>query len=296
MAPHPPFPSRLPEPASYYMGVDAPARIRTRNAVIFLRNSRSSLQQRNFANRVHHRHVLIMVLETAGRVSLDGELHPLKPGNALLVLPYQFHHYIDLESNDLRWLFVTFELENKTDPIKDLTHRILTPRPEDFELWSQMLPLWERGHEVLAASELLAVLDQLLTRLMASAKLPIRHFGEFKRKGSWISRVESLIKESVMDGSSLAEVAAKVGLSERHLRTRFEAGMGVSIRRYKANFQLHRAASLMQQPELTLSRIAELSGFHSQAVFNRFIRRETGLTPSAWRKSLFHHELVPGKK
>ena len=76
-----------------------------------------------------------------------------------------------------------------------------------------------------------------------------------------------------------------MGLSERHLRTRFEREMGVSIRRYKANYQLHRAAALMQQ-ELPLGRIAELCGFNSQPVFSRFIRRETGHSPSAWRRDL----------
>lgn len=288
MTPHPPFPSSLPEPASYYLGADQPGRIRTRNAVIFLRNSRSTLQQRNFSNRVHHRHVLILVLETAGRVSLDGELHPLEPGNALLVLPYQFHHYIDLESEALRWLFVTFELEDQTDSIQDLAHRVLTPGPGEMELWQKVVSLWKHHDQSLAAAELLALLDQLLVRLTKSASLPIRRIGRNSRRGSWISRVESLIGESVMDGTSLAEVARKIGLSERHLRTRFEREMGVSIRRYKANYQLHRAASLMQQPELALSRVAELSGFNSQAVFNRFIRRETGLTPSAWRKSLLN--------
>ena len=76
------------------------------------------------------------------------------------------------------------------------------------------------------------------------------------------------------------------GISERHLRTRFEKEMGVSIRRYKANYQLHRAAALMQQQGLPLGKVAELCGFNSQPVFNRFIRRETGLAPAAWREQL----------
>lgn len=280
------FPSSFPEPSSFFLGADAPGRVRTRNAILFLRSSRSSLQQRNFANRVHHRHVLILVLESAGRVSLDGEVHPLKPGNALLVLPYQFHHYIDLESESLRWLFVTFELEGEADPITELGHRVLTPQAADLSLWQNMIALWKQREHPLAAAELLAVLDQLLTRLKGCHSPDLVKIGQSSRKGSWIARVEALIGESVMDGSSLAQVARQIGLSERHLRTRFEREMGVSIRRYKANYQLHRAAALMQQPDLALSRIAELSGFNSQAVFNRFIRRETGLTPSEWRKSL----------
>lgn len=281
-----PFPTNLPEPKSYYRGADVAQRIRSKNAVVFLRSSRSSLQQRNFTNRVHHRHVLILVLETAGKISLDGELHPLEPGNALLVLPYQFHHYIDLENDNLRWLFVTFELDEETDGISSMNHQVLQPAIADHALWQRIVQLWKALPDPLRAAELLAVLDQLLTRLCDCAQAARTRPGTLSTGGSWIAGIETLISESVMQGTTLAEVARKAGLSERHLRTRFEMEMGVSIRRYKANYQLHKAAALMQRPGLAISRIAELSGFHSQAVFTRFVRRETGLTPSEWRRSL----------
>jgi len=278
------FPDRLLDPPSYYRGADAADRIRARNAVVFLRTSRATLQQRNLSNRVHHRHVLILVLETAGRVSLDGGLFTLRPGDALLVLPYQFHHYIDLEQEALRWLFVTFELDDGAQRVAAAGNRVLHPEDDDRELWRSIVGLWEKRSGPGQAEELLAVLDQLLARLVAREAPPNRQ--RPAARGSWIARVEALIAESVMQGGALREVARKAGLSERRLRTRFEAEMGVSIRRYKASYQLSRAASLLRQPELPLGRVAELSGFNSQAVFSRFVRRETGLTPSAWRRSL----------
>ena len=283
MKPLPDFPNSLPEPRSYYRGADAPGRIRTRNAVVFLRTSRSNLQQRNFSNRVHHRHVLILVLETGGKASIDGELHALQPGTALLVLPYQFHHYVDLDSDKLRWLFITFEMEEGAERVEEIGHRVLYPGVEEQSLWRQIVRLWPQPGN---AAELLSTLDKLLVRL---ARKETPALGQPLREGpagSWITRVETLIVASVMDGTTLPEVAEQVGLSERHLRTRFEREMGVSIRRYKANYQLHRAAALMQQPELSLGRIAELCGFNTQAVFSRFIRRETGHSPSAWRREL----------
>jgi AraC-like DNA-binding protein len=42
---------------------------------------------------------------------------------------------------------------------------------------------------------------------------------------------------------------------------------------------LHTAISLMRDVKRSLSDIAELSGFNSQSVFTRFIRRMTELTP-----------------
>lgn len=254
--------------------------------MVFLRTSRATLQQRNFSNRVHHRHVLILALETMGKASLDGELHSLRPGSALLVLPYQFHHYVDLESDRLRWLFVTFELDEGADRVEEIGHRVLHPDEKELHLWQDIVDLWTRRTRPGKAAELLSVLDHLLVRLSQQETPKMEQTVREGPAGSWITRVESLIVGSVTDGTTLPEVAQQAGLSERHLRTRFEREMGVSIRRYKANYQLHRAAALMQQPEIPLERIAELCGFNSQPVFSRFIRRETGHSPSAWRRDL----------
>lgn len=55
--------------------------------------------------------------------------------------------------------------------------------------------------------------------------------------------------------------------------------MGLSLRDYRSNYQLHTAISLMRDVKRSLSDIAELSGFNSQSVFTRFIRRMAELTP-----------------
>ena len=55
--------------------------------------------------------------------------------------------------------------------------------------------------------------------------------------------------------------------------------MGLSLRDYRSNYQLHTAISLMRDMSHSLSDIAELSGFNSQSVFTRFIRRMAELTP-----------------
>ncbi|MFP4166053.1 MAG: AraC family ligand binding domain-containing protein [Opitutales bacterium] len=84
-------------------------RLIARNVLLFVRSSRRTLQQKHLANRMHHRYVLMFALETSGVVSVDGQSIHLNAGNALLVLPYQFHHYIDLEEDAWRCFFITFE-------------------------------------------------------------------------------------------------------------------------------------------------------------------------------------------
>ncbi len=275
------FATTLSEPASYYRGVEAPERPRVNNVVTFLRTNRESLQQKNFYNRSHHRNVLILVLETAGSVIVDGAEHPLKPGQGYLVRPFQFHHYLNLQSDDLRWLFFTFDLEQGAELLDQLSHSMLQPQEVDLELWRDIVNC-TRKRDVNAQREALPLLDRLLYRLAHSH----RHSTRARPRATWIAKVEGYIVESVSAGWTIDEIARKAGLSERQLRTRFQKEMGISIRDYRANFQLNRAINLLRDSNNSIGHIAELCGFNSQAVFNRFIKRETQLTPLALRKQL----------
>jgi Cupin domain. len=114
------FPARLPDPESYYAGISHPLRPRSDNLIVFQRRCRESLQQQNFFNRSHHRHVLILNLETSGSVIIDGNELRLEPGLACYVRPFQFHHYLNLEAEALNWLFFTFDLEAGDDAMSRL--------------------------------------------------------------------------------------------------------------------------------------------------------------------------------
>jgi AraC-like DNA-binding protein len=275
----------IADPINYYDGFDLPRRPVSRNVLIFLRNSRQTLQQKNVTNRMHHRHVLILALKTAGLVSVEAKNLWLEAGQALLVLPYQFHHFIQLECDDLRWLFVTFELEQGASSLINLKHRPLSPDERYLRIWAEMVEQWSCG-DAEAQAEVLPLLDQLLLRLTRLGGMrPTQSVSQAKKsvKDDWISKVESLVVRSVQEGWTLDEVAAKLGLSSRHLRNRFEAATGVSLSEYRREYQLNHAITLMQNSELSLGEIAEISGFNSQSAFNRFVKNKTGQTPRALR-------------
>ena len=274
------FPSFIKDPQSYYDGVDQPSRVICRNVIVFDRLSRQTLQQQHLANRMHHRYVLIRVLKTAGVISVDGQSFQLQEGDAVLVTPYQFHHFIDLESAQLRWLFITFELEQGDAILAGLSDRRLQPDPETQALWGEIARLWVSGNQTQQA-ELLPMLDRMLTRLhttMGTRVSPVDD-ARLDSGNEWITQIEGLIIRSVREGWTFEEVAHRAGFSERHWRDRFEQQMGLSLRDYRSNYQFHTAISLMRDSARSLSDVAELCGFNSQSVFTRFIRRMADRTP-----------------
>ena len=274
------FPSYIKDPKSYYDGVDLPDRVICRNVIVFDRLTRRALQQQHLANRMHHRYVLIRVLKTTGVVSVDGKSFKLNEGDALLVAPYQFHHFIDLQSDQLRWLFITFDLVQGESTLADLSYRSLQPDRAAHRLWGEIAQLWTRKDSA-QRSEIMPMLDRMLTRLQSTmaACVPGGDDVRLDSKNEWIVGIEALIIRSVREGWTFEEVAQRAGFSERHLRNRFEQQMGLSLRDYRSNYQLHTAISLMRDMSHSLSDIAELSGFNSQSVFTRFIRRMADLTP-----------------
>ena len=274
------FPSYIKDPKSYYDGVDLPDRVICRNVIVFDRLTRRALQQQHLANRMHHRYVLIRVLKTTGVVSVDGKSFQLNEGDAVLVAPYQFHHFIDLQSDQLRWLFITFDLAQGESMLADLSYRSLQPDRAAHRWWGEIAQIWTRKDSA-QRSEIMPLLDRMLTRLQSTmaARVPGGDDVRMDSKNEWIVGIEALIIRSVKEGWTFEEVAQRAGFSERHLRNRFEQQMGLSLRDYRSNYQLHTAISLMRDMSHSLSDIAELSGFNSQSVFTRFIRRMAELTP-----------------
>lgn len=281
------FPRSIQEPDNLYRGLDAPYRPRTRNLIVFLRNRDKSLQQNNFSNQSHHRHVLMLSIETAGSVIVDSTELSLKPGQGLLVRPFQFHHYINLEKTRLCWLFITFDLGAGGTQLPGLDYRVLNPKPTTLQLWSDIANTWTSPDSARRATAL-PMLDLLLMQLVQENQIrPIST--PTSGKSSWITQVEQLLIQSIHNNGSVEQIAEQLNLSGRRLRTLFQEQTGVSLRRYRANYQVHRAMELMNGSSDNLSQIAERCGFHSLSVFTRFIRRETGLTPRELKRSLTPH-------
>jgi len=280
------FPSEINDPTNYFTGLEAFDRIICRNVLVFERKSKGALQQKHLANRMHHRYVLMRALKTRGVVSVDGKTVRLDEGDALLVSPYQFHHYIDLEKAALHWIFITFELENGEAALAELSNRSIKPDDLSRRMWVEIAHLWT-SDQVARRSELMPVLDRLLTRIHSNQKMDTGSEKTLPHpKNEWIAHIEALIFKSVRHGWTFQEVARRAGISERHLRSRFESQMGITLKDYRSNYQFHLAISLMRNPEFSLSDVAELSGFNSQSVFTRFIRRMCRQAPRVLREQI----------
>ena len=86
------------------------------------------------------------------------------------------------------------------------------------------------------------------------------------------------------EDARLADLAAAVGLSERHLCTAFQVSTGRPPHRWLLDRRVERAKALLEaEPSRRVTEVALACGFTSSAHFATVFRRAMGKAPSAWR-------------
>ena len=95
-------------------------------------------------------------------------------------------------------------------------------------------------------------------------------------------------------GSALPALAARLGVSDRHLRRIFETHFNVSPLQYLQTRRLLTAKQLLADTQLPVAQIALVSGFASVRRFNTVFVERYGLNPSQLRRSGARSERTQG--
>ena len=100
----------------------------------------------------------------------------------------------------------------------------------------------------------------------------------------WLSDARDYLHDPG-DARSLAELAAAVGVHPATLARGFRRAYGCSVGAYLRRLRVARAARRLAESDAPLAEIALSAGFSDQSHFSNVFRRETGLSPSAFRRA-----------
>jgi AraC family transcriptional regulator, regulatory protein of adaptative response / DNA-3-methyladenine glycosylase II len=98
-----------------------------------------------------------------------------------------------------------------------------------------------------------------------------------------VCRATRLIFDGVLDEGKEAELAARLGISARHLRRLFLNHLGVTPSGLARSARAHLARQLLDDTDLSIAHIAFATGFGSLRQFNRVIRELFRANPAALR-------------
>ncbi|WP_255556035.1 AlkA N-terminal domain-containing protein [Lysobacter soyae] len=112
--------------------------------------------------------------------------------------------------------------------------------------------------------------------------------GGWRRGDDVVARAVRLVEAGMLDTASLAQLADRMHVGERHLRRLFVSRLGTSPKQVQATKRLLFAKQLLTETALPVTEIALASGFQSLRRFNDAFLSAYGLAPSRLRKTTGH--------
>ncbi|GEM_PF-5110589 len=122
------------------------------------------------------------------------------------------------------------------------------------------------------------ICDQVDLRPRGSTELQPRY-------DTVITRCLSYIQQELDGDLSMASLAICAGASERLIHLRFRQELGTTPARYVMCQRIERARELLGNTDLPVYEIAQICGFEDPNYFSTVFKRETGMSPRAFRNA-----------
>lgn len=142
--------------------------------------------------------------------------------------------------------------------------------------------------------EAAAMLDRLMRgRKLGSLKIEVPPLGVATRQSTDVVAIPDrqiagavrFIREHCCNGIGVSDVQRQAGLSRTLLERRFKEHLGHPPYEEILRAKVARACWLLVSSEMTVSEVAERTGFSSQAYFSATIRQRTGRSPKQHRRA-----------
>ena len=105
----------------------------------------------------------------------------------------------------------------------------------------------------------------------------------------WLENLRWVIRRDLPHGPSASTVATAMGVSRSQLYRQLQKHTRQSVKEIIQAIQLEEATRFLLNPEYRVANVGRMVGFASNTVFTRWFRRQTGQSPTEWRR-----EMIPG--
>ena len=109
-------------------------------------------------------------------------------------------------------------------------------------------------------------------------------FGQLRSYAARMEAFETLARETLASGWKVADYARALGCSATHLNRLTHAHAGQSPAAFLAGLRMQEARRLLAYTLMDVAEVGYRLGYEDPSYFSRAFRRETGLSPSAFRR------------
>lgn len=253
----------------------------------FVDGSVESLSQRSHKHMLYELHYVLF-----GRLSIQlphGRRLLLNSGDFLIIPPQMMHQItdeqppssklvsgFDIQTENAQMLHALRLLEDggvrhESKTLRQLVVALQTKMETSTLLGSSLSPF-------LVQSIILEMLEIILPQ--EACKMDV------KLKTSMNDERIEAAKKLIQDQPNITggNVAARLGISLRHLNRLCNASCGCSIHRLILEERIHKACILLESTSLSLTDISEITGYSSVYAFIRAFKAITGVSPGKYQK------------
>lgn len=235
---------------------------------------------------MHSRFALSINIKYGCSVGVDTNKFVLKPGEGIVVFPFQTHYIVPPEGGAYMNLGVTFALRDPMDrSLEPLRDTVFNVSDNDIGMLEEVVSYSCQGGEDVK-NEVPHILSRFLERKLKDLSVVTKVSGRQELGESKYDRVVDYIRKHISEAVSIKDIANAENISIPHLRRLFkEKTGGLTVGRFILSLRIKRAYEMLMHTDLNVGEISQECGFSDQFVFSRAFKRFAGLSPINYRKN-----------
>jgi AraC family L-rhamnose operon transcriptional activator RhaR len=242
------------------------------------------LPEARWTQHAHEHDQLLVYLMGRGHQRMGSDLYTARAGTVIHVPPGTPHAFEQAASRPPLCLVVDLELgpgRGVAHPCDQLTADQLAETKARLSSLFRHRQVEQREMSLRVAAVVLDILDLSLKCIGWLA--PVNRYSA-ARHYSLAKRVERLLEQNDAAGVTLEEIARQSGYQQDHLNRLLRSECGLTLGQLRARIRLKRAVALIEANR-PIQEVGEKVGMLDPNYFARWFRQQTGVTPTAWRRS-----------
>jgi AraC-like DNA-binding protein len=248
----------------------------------------------------HEEYELHLIVQTRGKLFVGDYIGHFEPGNLVLTGPRLPHNWISSDSpaegvvlRDMVLQFMDAPLRSACEGIGELQGVLpLLERArygiEFFDISPTTREHLERiklSHGLTRFGEFLQLLDKLAhcTEYRLLSTVQMQSFDDDDSLAQ-ISGIVSYLTEHSAEQFTMAEVSARVSMSESQFSRYFRRATGNTFTDFVNHLRINRACQMLMETDRYINNVCYDVGFNNVANFNRRFLQIKGITPKEFRR------------